>query len=84
MGTRIRLTEDDKMFLIDLTGNRVEFEEEEHKAVAIEMWYDRHYRHWVLYPVDEEGNQLHEARYGFGKKEALKFKRDLEEEYEIR
>lgn len=56
---------------------------EEPKAVAVEMWYDRHYRHWVLYPVDADGNQLAEARYGFGKTEAKEIKADLEAEYNI-
>lgn len=56
---------------------------EEPKAVAVAMWYDRHYRHWVLYPVDADGNQLAEARYGFGKAEAKEIKADLEAEYNI-
>ena len=48
--------------------------------VGVEMWYDRHCRNWVLYPVDAEGNQLKEARYGFGKEDALRIKAELEEE----
>ncbi len=55
----------------------------ERKATAVEMWYDRHYRHWVIYPVDAEGNQLEEARYGFGKTEAKEIKADLEAELGI-
>ena len=47
----------------------------------IEMWYDRSRRNWVLYPVDAEGNQLAEASYGFGKKDALQTKAMLEEEW---
>lgn len=54
------------------------------KAVAIEMWYDRHRREWVLYPVDENGYQLAEAVYGFGKAEAKALKVELEEQYGIR
>lgn len=53
---------------------------EEATAVAVEMWYDRHFRHWVIYPVDAEGNQLEEARYGFGRKEAEQIRRDILEE----
>lgn len=53
---------------------------EEPKAVAIECWYDRSRRNWVIYPVDAEGNQLEEARYGFGKVEAMKIKQDMENE----
>ena len=59
-------------------------EEKESKAASIEMWYDRSRREWVLYPVDEEGNQLAEARYGYGKAEAKEIKKDLEAEYGIR
>lgn len=50
---------------------------EDRKAVDVECWYDRHYRHWVIYPVDAEGNQLEEASYGFGKKEAMEIKSDM-------
>ena len=59
-------------------GQEVTGFEEEKKAVAVECWYDPHYRHWVIYPVDAEGNQLCEARYGFGKKEAQEIKGELE------
>ena len=52
----------------------------ERECVAIDCWYDPHYRHWVLYPVDAEGNQLDEATYAFGKKEAQITKSDLETE----
>lgn len=54
---------------------------EEAKAVKIEMWYDRHRREWVLYPVDAEGNQIAEASYGFSKQEACLIKKDLEAEW---
>lgn len=50
------------------------------KCARIECWYDPHYRHWVLYPVNEAGDQLEEARYGFGKKEAMEMKHDMEQE----
>lgn len=49
----------------------------ERKATDVVMWYDRHYRHWVIYPVDAEGNQLKEAVYGFGKKEAMAIKAEM-------
>lgn len=45
------------------------------------MWYDRHRREWVIYPVDEEGNQLDGAKYGFNKKEAQAIRKDLEAEW---
>ena len=59
-------------------------QEEKAAAVKIEMWYDRSRRNWVLYPVDEEGNQLAEAMYGFGKAEAMEIKKELELEYGIK
>ena len=71
----IKLTVDGEVFLPT---------EEQAKAVDIEMWYDRHYRHWVLYPVDADGTQIAEASYGFGKKEALRIKSELEAEYGIK
>ena len=52
----------------------------ERECSKIECWYDRHYRHWVLYPVDAEGNQLDEARYGFGKAEAVAMRTAMEAE----
>ena len=51
------------------------------KAVAVDMWYDRHRREWVLYPIDDEGNQLAEAQYGFSKAEAKALKQELEAEW---
>ena len=62
---------------IKLTG--LEMHEDNHEPVKAEMWYDRHNRNWVIYPVDAEGNQLAEARYGFGKKEAKAIKDESEE-----
>lgn len=61
-----------------------EWKEEEPKAAAIDMWYDRHRREWVLYPIDAAGNQLAGATYGFGKPEALRIKAELEAEYGIK
>lgn len=63
---------------IDYTPNY-----EEPKAVSIEMWYDKHYRHWVIYPIDEFGNQIGEAQYGFGKQDAKRIKDELADEYGI-
>lgn len=76
----IRISED--IDLIDMTKPMEESEEK--TAVKIEMWYDRSRREWVIYPVDEDGNQLAEARYGYGKAEAKEIKKDLEAEYGIR
>lgn len=55
----------------------------EKKAVSVDMWYDRSRREWVIYPVDDEGNQIAGARYGFNKNEAQAIKKDIEEEYGI-
>ena len=63
--------------------NGIEYEPttEESKAVSIECWYDRHTRLWTLYPVDENGYQLDGATYAYGKAEAMRVKKELEEEY---
>lgn len=52
-------------------------------AVAVERWYDRHRREWVLYPVDAEGTQVGEARYGFSKAEANEIEADIKLEYSL-
>ena len=57
----------------------MEMHETDHEPVAVEMFYDPHYRHWVIYPVDAEWNQLAEARYGFGKAEAKSIKAEIED-----
>lgn len=56
---------------------------EKPKAAGVEMWYDRHCRHWVLYPVDAEGTQIAEATYGFNRAEAKRIKAELQEEWKI-
>ena len=62
-----------KIRIADAEANEVD-----HTPVGVECWYDPHFRHWVVYPVDAEGNQLDEARYGFGKREANQIKKDIE------
>lgn len=64
---------------IRLDGVWEEFESVYDRKIArVECWYDPHFRHWVIYPVNADGDQLEEARYGFGKKEALEIKKDVE------
>lgn len=46
-------------------------------AAAVEMWYDRHEKRWVLYPADSDGNQLAEAEYAYTRADAIKTKREL-------
>lgn len=66
---------------IRVNGVKLEdIETVERECVAVECWYDPHYRHWVLYPVDAEGNQLDEATYDFGKANAFKTKAQMESE----
>lgn len=61
-----------------------EFTEDTPQAAKIEMWYDRHLRLWTLYPVDENGYQLsYGATYSNTKTEALRVKKQLEEEWGI-
>ena len=52
----------------------------ERKAATVEMWYDRHRREWVVYPVDANGYQVAPARYAFSKSEAKDIKAEIENE----
>lgn len=61
-------------------GQEINCEPVERVPVSVECWYDPHFRHWVLYPVDAEGNQLEEATYEFGKKNALARKAEMMKE----
>lgn len=61
-------------------GNEYEPTETERKAASVEMWYDRHRREWVVYPVDANGCQIAPARYGFSKSEAKDIKAEIENE----
>lgn len=71
------------MKTITIIADGIEYNptQEEAKAVAIEKWYDRHRREWVIYPIDADGNQLREATYGFSKAEANDLQRELAAEY---
>ena len=66
--------------MISIKGFDIE-DTKERTAVAIEKWYDRHQRLWVLYPVDAEGNQLEQATYCYGKSEANAIQKELEDKY---
>ncbi len=55
-------------------------EERKPEAVAVEMWYDRRRREWVLYTVDENGYQVGDTRYAFTKTEANDLKKEMEKE----
>lgn len=63
---------------IMVNGEYYEPQEIERECTSVTCWYDPHYRHWVLYPVDAEGNQLDEASYAFGKDNARATKQAME------
>ncbi len=48
------------------------------------MYYDRHFRSWVVYPLDDEENQTGAAVYAYTKKEAEKLRNEFEERYNNR
>ena len=50
----------------------------DHKAVKVNMWYDRHLRLWEVWTVDSEGNQWEESRYSYSKAGAVGIKKELE------
>ena len=66
-----------------ITEYNLDTVQEDLNIAKIDMWYDRSRKNWVIYPVDDEGNQLTEAVYGFSRSEAKKIKKDLELEYHL-
>ena len=50
------------------------------KIAYIDCWYDRHTRLWVLQKMNKEGFQIGDATYIYGKKDALAYKKQLEQE----
>lgn len=46
----------------------------------VEMWYNRNCRSWVVYKVDDNGNQVDDAYYTGVKSDALHTKRAMEAE----
>ena len=66
--------------IIKINGEEYVPQEIERECTSISCWYDPHYRHWVLYPVDSEGNQLDEATYAFGKIDAKANKQAMQAE----
>ena len=66
-----------------ITEYNLDTAREDLNITKIDMWYDRSRKNWVIYPVDDEGNQLTEEVYGFSRKEAKEIKQDLELEYHL-
>ena len=55
-------------------------EEKETKVVSIDKWYNKSLRLWELSKKDEEGNQIGETVYIYGKKAAEKTYKEMLEE----
>lgn len=56
--------------------------EKETKAVTIDKWYNKSLRLWELTKRDEEGNQIGETVYVYGKKDAEKTYNEMLKELE--
>lgn len=56
---------------------------EENKVVSVDAWYDRHTRLWCIQLEDENGYQVGNAEWVYGKADAMARKAELEEEYNI-
>ena len=54
--------------------------EKESKAVTIDKWYNKSLRLWELTQKDEEGNQIGETVYVYGKKAAEETYKEMLEE----
>ena len=55
-------------------------QQQEPKATHVDAWYDRHTRLWVIQCLDEDGYQVGDAQYVYGKKDAMDRKAELERE----
>lgn len=60
-------------------GNYIapEFDE---KIAYIDCWYDKHTKLWVLQKMNKDGYQIGDAYYIYGKKTAMEYKKQLEQE----
>ena len=55
----------------------VDFDEE---IASVDMWYDAHMKLWVIQKLNKEGYQIGDAVIVHGKKDALRTKKEIEEE----
>lgn len=53
---------------------------EEKEAVTVDRWYDRHIRLWTLILRDDDGNQVGDAIYCYGKKRALEMETEIKKQ----
>lgn len=57
--------------------------ERKKKVVSVDAWYDRHTRLWCIQLEDENGYQIGDAEWVYGKTDAMARKAELEAEYNI-
>ena len=69
---------EEKVFKIVL--GEYETPEFDETVVNIDGWYDRHTRLWTLQKMNKDGYQIGDAAYIYGKKDAMAYKKQLEEE----
>ena len=53
------------------------------KVAAIDAWYDRHTRLWVVQKLNKDGFQIGDAEIVYGKAMAMKVKEELKAEYSV-
>lgn len=51
---------------------------QESKATHVDAWYDRHTRLWVVQMLDDNGYQVGDAEYVYGKAAAMAVKAEKE------
>ena len=56
------------------------FTDTEPIATHVDAWYDRHTRLWVIQKLTDEGYQVGDAVYVYGKADAMETKKQMEEE----
>lgn len=53
---------------------------EEAQATSVDVWYNSHLRLWEISKRDDDGNQVGDTVYAYGKKKAMMVKAEMEEE----
>lgn len=56
----------------------------ESRFAEMVMFYDKHFKLWTVYPLDQEGNQMDIAEYFHNQSEALKYIDEFMKLYEGR
>ena len=60
-----------------------EWTELDENITALDMWYDRHTKLWVIQKLNKDGYQIGDAVIVYGKKSAMETAEEIRKEYNI-